>query len=381
MQRKTIRPLLIALAAVAALVGPVLPAAGVVGGTAIQVQAAPWSVFITYATGAHSWRCGGAVIDASHVVTAAHCLYGDDNEPLAQPAQVSVQAGVSNPFSPSATDAEQDRTASAVRVHPGYDNSNLDSPDDIAVLALSSPLDLSGTAVKAIALPAAAAPYPTGAAATLAGYGLQSGTDTSLPGTLESMNLTVEPQDECGPKLTNTVAIAYNNATEFCAVSSTSATCGGDSGSGLATTTGPPVLIGINIEGVKGCPAGSDNIFTYLSAPETLSFLSGSSQPPTAPQRTSGTLITLTWPHPLVTGSTLTCSTNGWLVPVVSTYSFINAANKRVLQTGTRDYYQTNSKSAGQKILCQIKVSNKGGTLLANTVTAPPLKLAPRKKR
>src|SRR6266404_516149 len=83
--------------ALAALVGAgVASAAGrVVGGTMIQIQSAPWTVFVTYHFGSTGAVCTGSVLDASHILTAAHCLY-DPSGILAQPSSVSVQAGVSN---------------------------------------------------------------------------------------------------------------------------------------------------------------------------------------------------------------------------------------------------------------------------------------------
>ena len=148
----------------------------VIGGTPIHVQAAPWAVVV--ATVFHSTTeqdCTGSVIDASHVLTAAHCLY-DTCGVLAQPSSVYVLAGVSNFLSPISSDQEQDRSASSFRVHPGYVYSTVDMPDDVAVLTLSAPLDLSGGAVQAVALPAPNAPFPAGGAVSIAGFGLQLAT-------------------------------------------------------------------------------------------------------------------------------------------------------------------------------------------------------------
>src|SRR5436305_11798051 len=82
--------------AAAALSGAVLAAtaSAVVGGTAIAVQSAPWAVFVKH-TSTSEFRCSGSVVDASHVLTAAHCLF-DDACNAAAPASFQVRAGASN---------------------------------------------------------------------------------------------------------------------------------------------------------------------------------------------------------------------------------------------------------------------------------------------
>jgi hypothetical protein len=162
------------------------------------------------------------VIDAIHIPTAAHCLYANDKPPLAQPAQLTVQAGVSTPFSAASADAEQDPTVASFRIHAGYNGSDPTSPDDLAVLTLSTPLSLSGSAVRGVALPATNALYPTGAAVTDSGYGFES--ITAPPnagvnvGVLGSMTATVDPQGERGA-LTHLAQIKDDNATLLCATS------------------------------------------------------------------------------------------------------------------------------------------------------------------
>ena len=212
----------------------------IVGGTPIQVQAAPWSVFVVNNS---TWHCTGIVIDASHILTAAHCLYFDDKPPVALPSQLAVEVGVSNAFSPAATDAEQQPSVASFQIHPGFNVADPTSADDIAVLTLSTSLDLSGSAVQTVALPAANAPYPTGAAGTVAGYGFEQ---LSAPqsagvnvGILDSMSVTVDSQGVCG-SLTHSAQIEDDNATELCATSSpTSSPCDGDSGAGLVEQAAP----------------------------------------------------------------------------------------------------------------------------------------------
>ena len=97
------------------------------------------------------------------------------------------------------------------------------------------------------------------------------------------MTATVDPQAQCG-EYTQSSLIQFNNAVLLCTVAPTSSLCNGDSGSGIVTTGGTPVLIAVTDASAPGCPAGSHNIAAYVGAPEILSFIEGNDQPPTAPR-------------------------------------------------------------------------------------------------
>jgi hypothetical protein len=345
---------------------------GVVGGSPIQIQSAPWAVFVQDQTSTTDYDCSGSIIDQSHILTAAHCVY-DDSGNLAPPAQLSVKAGVSNVFAPLSSDLEQDRTVSSFTVHPGYTYSSQAGPDDVAVLALSAPLDLSGPAVQAVALPASSAPFPTGAAVGLAGFGEQTpGTDPS--GQLDWMKATIDPQGLCG----GTEEVFDDDAVRLCASSPDSSTCPGDSGGGLVSQGSPPTLLGVVSAGPSGCTAGSHTTFTYTGAPEILSFVQGDQQPPTAPSQDSATFVNLDWNRPLVVGATLTCSSGDWVGrPVNLAYSFVTATG-RTLQSGTRTTYTLQAADLGAMISCQAAATNAGGTAVAATIPTTPVKAAPQ---
>src|SRR5579872_1948374 len=176
--------------------GSAAGAMSVVGGSTIQIEAAPWSVVIQDQAPTSRHLCTGSIVNASFILTAAHCVF-DEAGTITEPSRLTVEAGVSNFLAPLATDAEQVRTVSAFIVDPGYVWSTQLAPDDIAVLALSRPLDLTGPAAQAIPLPAPDAAFPAGATVGLAGFGEQ--TSGIFPtGPLTSLTATVDAQGSCG---------------------------------------------------------------------------------------------------------------------------------------------------------------------------------------
>jgi secreted trypsin-like serine protease len=366
----------LALLAGAVSVGRALPAVRVVGGSTIEIQSAPWTVFIVDGAGSTQYVCTGSVIDASHILTAAHCLY-DPAGTLTQASSVSVKAGVSNFWTPISTDAEQDRSVSSFRVHPGYVSSETVVPDDVAVLTLVGPLDLSGPAVKAVALQSSTAPFPAGAAVMIAGFGQQD-PSADPSGELKSMTGTAEPQGECGQG--KGAAFTEWNAIFLCATAPSSSTCHGDSGAGMVTVGATPVLVAVVGYGVQACTPGSQNIYAYVGAAEVSQFIQGNDNPPTAPRPLVVNSWRLTWKPPLAVGNTITCSAGRWPGPVRVVYTFLNETNGHVLQTGPRATYVLPRKVVGTAIVCDAAVTNSGGTTLVTTSTHSKVRPARRRK-
>jgi hypothetical protein len=343
------------------------------GGTPAKVQQAPWTVFVQTVSGNTRYLCTGSVVDASHILTAGHCLYDSANH-VATPSQVSVRAGVSNFSSPLPTDAEQDRGASVVRIHPAFVHQDKSTPDDVAVIGLVSPLDLSGSAVQAVALPAPGSAYPDGAAVGLAGFGTQQPT-VQASGQLSWMTAKVDPQGQCGD---GGGGLIPDNAVILCATSPSSAVCNGDSGSGLVTTAGTPTLVGI-VSASADCDPGDHAIYTYTGAPEIEQFIQGSDQPPAAPHETAATSLEVKWDPPLVVGNTLTCSTAGWSAPSVQvTYSYVDSTTGKVLQAGPSPAFLIPASASGATVVCEVAVSSTGGTAVEETEPTPHVKPAPQ---
>ncbi len=302
----------------------------------------------------------------------------DSSGNLEQASDISITAGVSDYQSPTSTDVEQDRAVVSHRIHPGFRYSGGEGEsDDVAVLTLGTPLDLSGRAVQAVSLPAPNAPFPSGTAVSLAGFGQSSSTDTT-GSQLESITSTVEPQGDCGSQPVG--GLNATNGIVLCATSPAGSICDGDGGSPLVTTSGTPVLVGIAVAATQECTAGSQTIFTYVGAPEILQFIQGNNntQPLTAPRASSATSWRLLWYLPLVVGDTLRCTTGGWGGSVKVVYSFLNTATTQVLQAGPSGRYVLPPAAAGTTIDCKVSVSNGGGTTVETTNSATGIKPAPQ---
>jgi hypothetical protein len=247
------------------------------------------------------------------------------------------------------------------------------------VLTLSAPLDLSGAAVQPVALPPANVAYPAGATVSTAGFGLQHATDNKT-GPLASMTATVDPQGDCAD-FSDSDLLVLTNSIVMCAASPTSAICSGDSGGGVVTTGGTPVLIAVVNASPANCPVGGQNIFAYIGAPELLRFIQGDDQPPAAPRPTSSSnTYKLTWSLPLVVGDTLTCTSVGWPAGVTLAYTFTNSETGQVLQSGANPKYVVPSTGAGTMVQCEVAATNTGGTTVGKTLATPAIKTAPQVK-
>jgi hypothetical protein len=354
--------------------GGAAPAVALVGGSPVSASSAPWTALVQYpVSGGGTDDCTGAIIAPSLVVTSAYCLYTQSGavEPI---TGLSVIAGVSNYVTPASGDAEQTRAVDYVRIHPGFSFANGSvQPNDVALLTLTTPFDLTGSDVQAAALPAAGASFPANAAASVASFGASSSGGTPS-GQLASIGVTVDPQGECGQPADEQFEDA--NAVELCAAGPSVTSCDGDGGAGLVTTGGTPTLIGIVNGSVGNCTPGGQIIFAYTGAAEIRDFLQGNDSPPEAPATSRNDPTSIFWYGLLIPGNTLDCSTAGWGGSVQTVYSFINSSTGQVLQSGARGTYVIPPGAVGDQVECVSAVTNAGGTTLARTVPASAIKAA-----
>ena len=328
----------------------------IVGGTQVAITAVPWQVYIRTADKA----CGGSVIDARRVLTAAHCI--TDGTALKPADGVTVLAGASDyttwtPGEPPPA-GTQVVTAASLRAHPYY----VPAPyvaDDVGVITLATPLDLSTARTKPIALaPVGAAPQP-GAAVQASGYGKQS-PDKDPDGKLYAANLTAMSDVDCLTTMT-----PNQSAGVLCANGPAgSATCSGDSGGPL---TAGGVLVGVvsATSGQAPCTGAAPGLYADVATPEIRAFIDGSATPPRAPRL--GDQVALTTLRPPLVGSPMRCGPGTWADAATVTYTFMDEGSRQPLQSGADTAFTPLAAHLGKPISCVVQAANAGGVSVART--------------
>ena len=343
----------------------------VVGGTRDAIEQVPWQVAVFAEFEAEGERvsllCGGAIIDATHILTAGHCTYDPVTETELPVSDFVVVAGATN-----ITEEEirhgphvQARLLTSVRRHPYYDyTEGAGAPDDVAVLRLSVPLKTTA-AVQPIALPTAQLFPPEGLGAALSGYGLEEPRAERPDGTLNALSLTLEPSRACGGRV---------EADFLCGRSVGGSACHGDSGSGLTRDLdGVRTLIGLVdfVEVIHGqaCLPDSLDGFVNVSTPEIRDFIEGSETPPPAPEGGGATL----GGEPMV-GGVLRCEPGVWANGPTFGYTFFNGANGELLQQGSSPTYAPSEADVGRSIGCLVIASNAGGIASSRSLLLGPVR-------
>jgi secreted trypsin-like serine protease len=313
------------------------------GGTISSPTVAPWSVLLNMSAGDEEAQCSGSIIDATHVLTAAHCTYDDEsNSPFALSSYV-VSAGISEVRSGSSE--LQQRSVIAVRVEPSYVQGVIG--DDLATLTLNQPLNLTRTAVKSIAIVGEGDEPALGTAVRVFGWGQVS--PGIADGHEHSLEQTIVHQWWC----------ASGVPSMLCARSTSGATCPGDSGSGLVVGE-QPLLVGVDEIGVGSadCAAGDRSGYIDLATAEISTWLAGSEDPPKAPRAATYPLL---GGEPYV-GGALTCASPSWSEgPSLST-AFVYPESDQTIQQGNSMTYTPSTADLARDIACVSIASNAAGT-------------------
>lgn len=271
--------------------------ASIVGGEGASIASFPFQVALydpQAGSPAAGFFCGGVIIDATHVVTAAHCITGGGGRQAGSAGEVTVLAGSTrlDPSDPGSVRDPVQATAFDSHYNP------MSSDYDIALLTLARPLWSSSTApsingIDTIAPlplePEKASIYANpnlipAITATASGWGdinAAPGHVASYPTSLRAVRMPLVSDSLCEEQY---AALEQPITSRMiCAGGARSHvdTCYGDSGGPLVVDQGTParppgdyVLAGL-VDFGNGCAQpGYAGVYTRISDPEIMRFLS-----------------------------------------------------------------------------------------------------------
>ena len=241
----------------------------IIGGVEATIEEAPWQVGLMF-FGAENPRsatgCGGSVISAEWVVTAAHCV-----DFLTSPGELQVTAGVTT--LPDSDTASVPRYAvERILIHPDWNATSYYA--DVALLKLATPLPVDGVTIAPISLPTFASWPAAGTTALITGWGnSRSQTDPAYLPALRKADISVlagPGEDACGQYPAYPAPSGYDPEVMLCAGKETPPlidACQGDSGGPLAIQRdGQWWLAGITSWGIGCAEPGFPGIYTRVTA-------------------------------------------------------------------------------------------------------------------
>jgi secreted trypsin-like serine protease len=310
---------------IAALFGPALapahPIPLVVGGAQTSISAFPFQVALydpLAASVADGFFCGGVILDATHVATAAHCLIDQGSTQATKPSDIEVLAGTGHlndsTDPPYGSQVRRDPVL-AVASDPLYDPATNDY--DVGVVKLAHPL-WSGLAPAADGL-SAIAPIDVSAAlaaayaepnsttspivATVSGWGEVSAEPPGglragvYPRDLRAVRVPLVSSQVCLEDYSDPFASQPITSRMLCAGGAVGGldSCYGDSGGPLVVDRESPVaapndyvLAGLVSFG-EGCgQPGRPGVYARIADPEIAAFLSSNPLTPNPSSSSAG---------------------------------------------------------------------------------------------
>ena len=250
----------------------------IIAGADTSSLAHPYQARLSIRSGSTIYQCGGVIRDATHVMTAAHCLV--EAGQVASPSSVTVHYGNAN--------RSLQFSSSVYSVTPAPEYVAGDGSYDAALLTLSTPLlGYGGPTVQPIPLASAsqvAAAVGSGANAVVSGWGVTEQGSTSQ--NLRATTVTLRPDSVCrsvyGSRtfVSSRFVCAGGGGAQGSTANPDS--CNGDSGGPLAISTGSGyALVGLVSFGPDaGCGRGGvPGAYTEVSEPGLYALLTGQTAP------------------------------------------------------------------------------------------------------
>ncbi len=376
--RTCLAPLAAAALAVAALI-PAGADAGValrvVNGTPLAPGQVPWQVAVRWTMARTTTTtvdpdgrvttttllkiadCGGAVLDATRILTAAHCFL-DEADPgrRAAPADVAVNAGTAQKKPADDAVGVQRAAVAAIAIHPHYAPAAREKAPDVAVVTLAAPLDLTGPYVGPATLPGATDRRPgAGTPLTVSGFGEGTAVGTLHGGEVRTVKSTRRDCRQLGGPSREALTVCARAAPPTFAT-----TCNGDSG-GPVTLVGTSTLAGIVSR--RSGPCGSGTMaFVDVAAPEIRAFVDGARVVPYAPRSAGGEPARLS--GRMSRGRLIRCASGRWRHATRTRYTFAWAGTPgRTRQSGASRLYRLTRADFGRRLRCTVTVSSPGGSI------------------
>jgi secreted trypsin-like serine protease len=314
--------------------------------------------------------CGGSIRDATHVITAAHCMY--DN-PYTQPGQ-AIDPAALDVLVGTADLADESAPAQrvgviAVSFEPRYGSSSLFAYD-AAVLTLVTPLDLTSGPARAATrvAPTEWSATPPGTLLWVSGWGkIDSG---EYPNVLHEAQVPLRDDTSCDT--------AYGGAIDgpimVCAGDAVHDSCFGDSGGPLSVDVdGPPRapsdlrLAGIVSFGPSDCADPvRPGVYTEIDGP-VRAFVEAATPTP-APRSASSPAIAGT----ARVGEMLTCAPGAWSQSPVYSYRF-DRGSTMVRGPSSDASYTVQPSDLGAQLRCEVTATNPGGYGIAASGPSAPV--------
>ncbi len=287
--------------------------ASIVGGGSVAITRFPFQVALydpRAGSVAGGFFCGGAIINATHVVTAAHCLIDDETNRAMAPEHIAVLAGAGRlSYSSQASAGAVEDPAAATSYDPSYERASSDF--DVGVITLRRPLWSSSappahdglSAIAPIAVDASLAreyaePTASGPSimATVSGWGdtraEPSGGLGSYPSNLQAVRVPLVAGEACAGDYSDPFSAQPITARMLCAGGQAGTgggdSCFGDSGGPLVVDSEDPpnppsdyVLAGLVSFGDGCAQSESPGVYARIADSRIASFLT--SNPPQSP--------------------------------------------------------------------------------------------------
>ncbi|MCW3003310.1 MAG: serine protease, partial [Conexibacter sp.] len=289
----------------------------VVGGLDTTASAVPYQALVLPA----GYLCGGSVLDATHVLTAAHCVYDPDSMTVTPAAAIRVYAGVTDRRSLGGGESPP---VTGVVIDPDYDPEHF--TNDAAVLTLGAGFTLSRPDIEAIPLTLPGYRPTSTENLVLSGWGTtlqrdpyDERTDTA---SFVLQQTPLHASTECGSAYAD-----FDDAVQLCAGDAGHDACQGDSGGPLVATVGGVLQLAGIVSAGAGCAwPGFPGLYTRVANPRVHDFIAarGVGYAVAPPVNTAAPTISGT----PAANHLLTCHPGTWTGSPQFSYTFVDGAGK-----------------------------------------------------